>query len=227
MRGVGATLGLTGLLLWPAWAAAQPSGTIRGRVTVQPVPPPTSLKVTTDQAVCGLSVPDESLLVDPAGGLAHAVITVRGVRAPAPETPAVVTNRQCRFVPHVLVARPGSTLRLTSDDKTLHTTHAYSGDGQSLFNIALPLPGLTITRPLPRAGLIRLGCDAHPWMRGFVVVTDELAAVSGPDGRFVLEGVPAGPQELRLWHELLGEARQSAIVPPGGAVEVTFALNRP
>jgi hypothetical protein len=40
-------------------------------------------------------------------------------------------------------------------------------------------------------------------MRGYLYVTDELAAVSGADGRFRLEGVPAGTHELRIWHEAL------------------------
>lgn len=225
-------LGLVALAMWAASAgaagwAAQPTGTIRGMVTVSPVPPPAILKTTTDQAICGLAVPDDSLFVDPKGGLAHAVIIVTGAKAPA-GTPAVaVTNRQCRFHPHIVLARPGSSLTITSDDKTLHTTHAYTADNQSLFNVALPLPGLKITRPLPRSGIVRLGCDAHPWMKGFVIVTDELAAVSGPDGRFVIEGVPAGSYDLRLWHERLGEARQPVTVPAGGTVEVTFALKSP
>ncbi len=227
MRVLAASAGLVGLLLSPNGHAGQPTGTIRGVVTVAPVPPPASLKVTTDQAICGLTVPDDSLLVDAAGGLAHAVITVRGMKGPATAAPPVVTNRQCRFVPHVLVARPGSSLTITSDDKTLHTTHAYTPDNESLFNIALPLPGLKLTRPLPRAGPVRLGCDAHPWMRGFIVLTEELAAVTGVDGRFVLDDVPAGARELHLWHERLGEARQSVTVPPGGTVEVSFALKAP
>lgn len=229
MKRLSAASRMTAIVLWSGWviAAGQPTGTIRGRVTVSPVPPPAVLTVTTDQTTCGSTVPDDSLLVDAQGGLAHAVVTVRGVKSPAPAQGPVVTNRQCRFVPHVAVARPGASLTITSDDRTLHTTHAYTADNQSLFNIALPIPGLKIVRPLPRAGLVRLGCDAHPWMRAFVVVTDELAAVSAPDGSFVLEGVPAGTQELRLWHERFGEARQSVVVTAGAAVEVVFALKAP
>jgi plastocyanin len=175
-----------------------------------------------DQAICGHQVADESLMVDQAGGVAHAVAILAGVTAGSSTGPAVV-NHECRFVPHVQVAAPGAKLTVTSDDKTLHTTHAYAEDGRSLFNIAIPFPGLTITRPIERAKVVRLACDTHPWMRGFIVVTGERAVVTGSDGRFQFDEVPAGTYEIRVWHERLTSPAQKVSVTSGGTAEVTFA----
>ena len=62
----------------------------------------------------------------------------------------------------------------------LHTTNAQLENGRTLFNVALPMPGINITKPIGAAGTVRLSCNTHPWMRGWMMVTDEAAAVAAP-----------------------------------------------
>lgn len=205
-------------------SGASQTGTIRGVVNMASAPPPATLKVTTDHKTCGQDVPDESLVVGSGGGVAHAVVTLVGVKTPASAAAPTVSNRECRFVPHVQVAPPGSTLAITSDDKTLHTTHAYADANRTLFNVAIPMPGLTIKRPLDARGVVRLGCDSHPWMRGYVVVTNDMAVATAADGTFAIERVPAGTHELRVWHERLTGASERVTVAAGGAADVTIVL---
>jgi plastocyanin len=216
-----ATVAAVGHLL-PIAAQQAGTGTITGRVTTkaQPAAPVT---VQVDQPVCGTSQPDPSLVTSADGGVAWAVILTTGVKGPSRSAPSV-TNRQCRFDPHVQVASPGATLSMESADQTLHTTHAYGDSERSLFNIAIPIPGLKITKPLERAAAVRLGCDTHPWMRGYIVLSDDLSAVSDQSGSFTLSGVPAGTRELRIWHEKLKAAPQSVTVTAGGTAEVSFVL---
>ncbi len=177
-----------------------------------------------DQPVCGERVPDETVVADGSGGVANAVITVGGVPWPTGSTAAVVTNEGCRFVPHVQIVHLGGTVEITSADATLHTTHAYDDRNRTFFNVAIPVPGLRIQRRLPRAGIVRLECDSHVWMRGYLVVTEDMTTTTGLDGRFRLTGVPAGTYELSVWHEQLQATSQTVTVSPGTTADVTFGL---
>lgn len=228
----GAGAALIALAVMCAWSmgrqplAAQATGTIRGIVRMAAPSASATVNVTVDQKVCGTTQPDERLVTSASGGVAYAVIVLEGVKAsgPAQGAEVQVVNEKCRFVPHVQVARPGARFKVGSADDTLHTTHAYAEDNSTLFNVAIPIPGLTVSRTLPKAGTVRLACDTHPWMRGFVVVTDNRAAVSSADGRFELAAVPPGIYTLRVWHEQLKPAAQQVTITPGGTAEVTITL---
>ena len=137
-----------------------------------------------------------------------------------------MVNEGCRFVPRVQLARPGAPTRTLSKDPLLHTTNAQQDGGRTLFNVGLPVPNLVVARPLNGAGLVRLTCNTHTWMRGYIVVTDEMAVVTGADGRFQLAGVPPGTYELRVWHEMLKAAPIKVTVTSGGTADVKLALTR-
>ena len=201
------------------------SGTITGIATTS-VPAMRPLRVTMDMKVCGSEVPDDTVAVGTAGGLANVVVTLTGVKAKTPYPDPQVTNDKCRFLPRVQLARPGAPTRTTSHDALLHTTNAQQDGGRTLFNVGLPVPNMVVTRPLGGPGLVRITCNTHQWMRGFIMVTDNIAAVTGPDGGFTLTGVPPGTYELTVWHELLKAAPVKVTVAAGGKASVTLALAR-
>jgi len=214
---------LAGVVM-PSRVAAQ-AGTITGTVTTA-VAAPRPLRVTMDMKVCGSELPDESVVVGTAGALANAVVTLTGVKVTSPYPEPSVTNEKCRFLPRVQLARPGAPTKTTSKDALLHTTNAQQDGGRTLFNVGLPVPGMVVTRPLNGAGLVRITCNTHTWMRGFIVVTDDMAAVSGADGRFQLTGVPPGTYELKVWHETLKTAPLKVTVKAGATSAVTIAMAR-
>lgn len=202
--------------------AVQSPGRITGVVTTT-APASGSARVTIDQQVCGNAILDETIVRDAAGRVANAVVTLTGVRghnAPA----AGVLNDKCRFSPHVQIVRPEATMTTSSTDPMLHTTHAQTPAGRSIFNVALPVPGIKITKTVGGAGVLRLSCNSHPWMRGWIVVTDELSAVTGGDGAFTLPNVPPGTYELRIWHEALSAAPQKVTVSAGQTAKASFVL---
>jgi hypothetical protein len=213
---------LGALLLSVTFVHAQ-TGSITGVVTatakgLAPV------RVTIDQKVCGNELPDQAIVLDPQGHLAFAVVTLAGVKSKTGAAETVVTNEKCAFGPRVQVARPNANVRTTSKDPILHTTNASTENGRTLFNVALPIPGINIVKPVGPAGVVRLSCNTHPWMRGWVVVTDDMAAVTSADGRFTLSDVPPGTYELRVWHEALKGAPQKITVVAGKATDVVFQL---
>ena len=208
----------------PIAAGARQTGRVTGQVTTVASAPLPLLEVTTNQEVCGQTVPDEALLVDAAGGLANAVVTLVGLPARDQETVPVVSNEGCRFRPRVLVLRPGGEVQVTSADQVLHTSHAYADDDRSLFNVAIPMPGITITRQITGKGIIRLVCDTHTWMRGYIVATDDRSVVTASDGSFIVEDVPPGTYEVRVWHERLASPPQTVTVAAGASAPVTVAM---
>jgi plastocyanin len=224
MNGRFVWLALVVLGAWfPPEGAAQGTGSVTG-VAITAVPAPRPVRVSFDQKVCGAELPDASIQVNGAGRLANAVVTLTGVKAKAPARVAPVINEKCAFVPRVQVVAPAGTVKTSSKDAVLHTTVVQTADGRQLFNVALPVPGLELTKTLPAAGVLRVGCSTHQWMRGWIIATDELSAVTAADGTFTLPDVPPGTYQLRVWHEALKGATQTVTVAAGKATTVTFDL---
>ena len=202
--------------------AAGQTGVITGTITTT-AKGAAPVRVTIDQKVCGNELPDESIVVDAQGHLANAVVILTGVKRPGNAEP-LVTNEKCRFGPRVQIVRPNANVKTTSKDAVLHTTQAQLDNGKVVFNVALPVPGISLTKPVGSTGPVRLSCNTHPWMRGWMIVTDEAAAVTGADGAFRIDNVPPGTYELRVWHEALKGAPQKITVVAGKPTVVNFKL---
>ncbi len=214
-------LGILGTVACATLAQAQ-TGSVTGTITttakgLAPV------RVTIDQKVCGGELPDRSVVVDAQGRLANAVVVLTGLKRMAPAE-SIVTNDKCSFAPRVQIVRPNGTVKTTSKDPILHTTNAQSENGRTLFNVALPITGLTISKPIGAAGTVRLMCNTHPWMRGWMVVTDDAAAISGADGRFSIDNVPPGTYQLRIWHESLKSAPRKITVMAGKPIDISIPM---
>src|SRR5262249_36903414 len=88
------------------------------------------------------------------------------------------------------------------------------------FDLGLYRSGASREKKFEEPGLVRVYCNIHPQMVGFVMIVDsDFAAVTGPDGSFRFEGVPPGSHVVRVWHEEAGEtppaeARAGATPPP-------------
>jgi hypothetical protein len=75
------------------------------------------------------------------------------------------------------------------------------------------------------SSIVKFKCDVHPWMTGYVAVTDHpFFAVTGDDGSFTIPNVPAGTYTIEAWHERFGsttaDVKVSADKP--GAVDLTL-----
>lgn len=210
-------------------------GTVVGRV-VYPDAPETArqLPVRINRAVCGKKpIFAEDLLVAPDGGLAHAVVHVDGATevsdAAPPETPHL-EQKGCVFGPHVQSATRGAILDIGNSDAVIHNVHALI-EGRTIFNLAMPIPGIRVKRTLTQTGVMSIRCDSgHDWMSAYILVfSHALHSTSDRNGAFRIEGVPVGHHRIRAWHERLGERTVEVEVKDGEAtqVEISFGPNDP
>lgn len=210
--------------------AAEGSGTgiITGRILVTDPPPPHGEHpVTRDQEICGDRMPDERLVIAEDGALGNAVVSLLGASrdgAPGHADRPRVTSAGCRFVPHVLAMEVGQKLEVVNGDPLIHRTHAKLDGMKTVFDVALQVQNQKIPRRIEAPGILELECDAgHAWESAWVLAFDHpWFAVTGPDGAFRIEGVPAGRHTVRAWHEELGTQDLQVTVPAGGAVRLEF-----
>jgi hypothetical protein len=206
-------------------------GTIKGRVVFHGSPPPLKMIIPTkDQEVCGGIREEPQIVLGENQGVQNAVVFLKDVQTgktwgqPA-KTPDL-TNLKCDFVPHVQVVPVGSDLEIISVDSVLHATHGFLGK-RTVFSVTLPNQGDRVKRPLKKAGIVRVECDAHGWMLGWIYVADNpYATVTAQDGTFTITDVPPGAYTLVVWQEYMGLTETPVTVKAKDAVSVKIELKK-
>jgi hypothetical protein len=180
-------------------------GTVTGVVRFVGTPPRLEpIAVNKNRDVCGEHKPSEALVVGPGGGVRGSVVMIAGVtRGKKAKGDVIVDNHRCQFVAHVSATTVGQRVHVKNSDPILHNTHGFLGK-PTVFNLALPNKEqvIDITKRLTRPGVIRLLCDAHPHMFGWLVVHDSpYVTVTDDQGAFRIDGVPPGTWKVTMWHE--------------------------
>jgi plastocyanin len=216
----------------PAATAPPPTGNavIQGTVKLNGTPPEMAMTKRDADPFCAKTpTKEEEVVVGPAGGLSNVVVRITdgasGHYEP-PSTPAMLDQSACMYRPRVQAILAGQTISIRNGDQTLHNVHGYKG-ASTLFNQA-EIPGLPpIARKIGDAGdILKFKCDVHPWMTGYVVVNaNPFFAVTGPDGRFKITGVPAGKYTLSAWQERYGAKTTEVTVAADKPTEVSFAYD--
>lgn len=204
---------------------------VSGRVVLSGAPPANEKVTMTTDPFCAGHNPGETELpafaVGPDGALANVLLrVVEGVEGvyPPPATPARLDQKGCAYAPRVLALMTGQPLDIVSSDDTLHNVHAAAKENRP-FNLGMTGPGARHTRTFEKPEIVPFRCDVHPWMRAWVaVVPHPFFAVTGPDGRWAITGLPAGAYTVEAWHERLPAQTFSVTVTEGGAAahDVTF-----
>jgi hypothetical protein len=213
---------VSGAAMWlAATAGAQGGGTIEADVKYNGAPVVEKLKVNKDTEKCGTEAMIEKVVVGGNKGLANAVVSVPGAKG-ATKAKAVLDQHGCKFVPHVVVMQPGE-LEVKNSDDILHNLHTYSTANPSI-NKAQPKFKKTMTEKLEKPEFVKVTCDVHSWMLGWVAVVPGPAGVTDKDGVAKIENVPAGKQKVEVWHETLGKMEKEVDVKAGGVTKVSFEM---
>ena len=204
------------------------AGTITGEVKfIDGAAKLSPVKVTKDQDYCGDTLPNETYLVDPNGGLKNVVVFLDALQAATPVDPQkdnIIENTGCQYVPRVLAMRKGERLRVRNNDPKLHIPHSYLNE-RTVFMLSLPFKNtiLDATQKIRDVGILKLVCDTHAWMLGFVHVFDHsFFAVTDDKGAFTISNVPPGNYTLKAWHEHAGVRSQEIVISDTADIRAYF-----
>jgi hypothetical protein len=184
-------------------------GTISGTVKWSgPVPRRLAVPINKDPQICD---PDskktadlERLILGPEGGVANTIVYLKNISTGKPlllpEQRRHLDQKQCHYIPHILLVPQNAVLSMQSSDATLHTVHM---DGAATFNLPFPFVNRVTTRTMSTLGLVHLRCNGgHVWMNAeMMVVPHPYYAVTDESGRFELTDVLPGTYQIVAWHE--------------------------
>jgi hypothetical protein len=204
-------------------------GTIAGKVVFLGDVPIKKIIPTKDTAVCGAPREEPLILVGADHAVQNAVVylveVAKGKAWAEPGKLPELNNIKCAFEPAVQVM-PAGMLEVVNKDPVLHNTHGYYGK-RTAFNMALPNLDQRIPAELKRAGEVRVDCDAHGWMEGWVYVVDNpYFAITGADGKFSIADVPSGAYTLVAVQPYAGPIEQPITVTEGQATDLTVELKK-
>jgi plastocyanin len=207
----------------PGRVDAQGGGTIEVEVKYNGPAQVETLKVNKDTEQCGKEAKVEKVVVGGNKGLANAVASVAGAKGQPTAKKAVIDQKGCKFVPHVVAMTPGE-IDILNSDGVLHNIHTYSTANPSI-NKAQPKFKKTMTEKLDKPEFVKITCDVHSWMLGWVAVMPHpYFGVTNESGVAKIENAPAGKQTVEVWHETLGKATKEVEVKPGATTKVTIEM---
>jgi hypothetical protein len=209
----------------PGPAGAQGGGTIEAAVTYAGAPVVEKLKVNKDTEKCGTEAMIEKVVVGGNKGLANAVVSVPGAKGAPKAMKVTVDQHGCKFVPHVTAMTPGE-LELKNSDDILHNIHTYSTANPSI-NKAQPKFKKVMTEKFEKPEIIKLTCDVHSWMLGWVaVMPNPFFGVTDANGVAKIENVPPGKYTVEAWHETLGKQTKEVEVKAGQTAKVAIEMKK-
>jgi len=208
------------------------AGDVTGSVTFDgAAPKPSRVRMDADK-VCARAHKDvvmsEEAIVNANGTLKNVLVYVKdGLKVkkfPTPKTKLKFDQHGCMYSPHVLAVQTGQEVEVVNSDPTLHNVHSLSTKNTA-FNVAQPKQGMILTKTFDQSEIFKVKCEVHTWMGAYMGVFEHpFFAVTGDDGSFKLEKLPAGEYTLEAWHEKYGTQTMKVTVDKSGTATANFTF---
>jgi len=204
-----------------AAAPQSTSGVIRGRVQFVGRAAPE----TPRPAVGALGTSEHTPAVDRARSVVYLDAVLRRAFEELPAGRVRMDQRNEQFVPRLLAITVGTIVQFDNHDTKFHNVFSLSKTHP--FDLGRNPPGKSGAERFERPGLVRVFCDIHSHMSGYIwVFSHPYFAVTDTDGRYVINAVPPGGYTLMVWSELGAAQPRRVTVTDGGTTEIDFDLSR-
>ena len=209
-------------------------GSISGKVSFSgQAPAPVIFKIAKDNDVCGSGNRSIEYVRVNNGGLADVVVYLdkvkQGKAFDDSQKDAKILQKGCEFQPYIQIMQNDNNAAIINEDPVLHNIHTYEIIGKAkktVMNISQPDKG-TINKnvKLKRGVAMKIECDAHEFMHGFVYVAkNPYYARVADDGTYTIDNIPAGSYKVMAFHGTLGTRKGKATVTAGAAQTVDFGF---
>jgi hypothetical protein len=163
-----------------------------------------------DGAVCGASVPNQTLVVDSGSrGIANILVFPRKVSRifdeykAAPPKPLEFDQKGCLFLEHVTAVWIKDPMLMKNSDPVSHNINMSPPNNQPYNSSIAGGESSTYQFTAPLTAPVEATCSIHNWMKAYVLArNDPYFSVTKPDGKFEIANLPAGEElEFQVWHE--------------------------
>ncbi len=216
----------------PAFASGNITGTIKFEGTA---PKAKVIRMDAD-AMCLAKQKDavysQTFVLGEGGTLGNVFVYVKSglgnMQYPVPSEPAVLDQKGCTYLPHVMAVRVGQKVKFLNPDGTLHNVHAVCKVNPE-FNAAMPNFRTEMEKVFNKPEMMfQIRCDVHPWMSAWMaVMSHPYFTITKKDGQFALTDLPSGTYEIEAWHEKLGTQTAKVTVINGANEKIDFTFSAP
>ncbi len=210
-------------------------GTVSGTIHLSgKAPAPVKIDMSMDP-VCSITGGDnfaEQYVVHD-GKLANVYVYIKSgppaamsATAPIP-APVVMDQIGCKYVPHVIALLRGGSVEFRSSDGTMHNIHTMPTGGNPTIDISQGPKGTPQIKQFNQPEeMMPVRCNNHPWMNAFINVSaTPFFSVTDAEGRFSIDGLPAGTYTLGAVHEKMGEQTITVTVEPKRTAKADFSFS--
>jgi plastocyanin len=205
-------------------------GTIAGKVTYTGTPAKMKPIDMSKEPTCAKQhatpVMTQNVTTGPGNSLQWVVVYISAgdQGSTAPSQAVKYEQKGCEYMPHVLPLQVSQQLQIFNDDQTSHNIHPLAKVNPE-WNKSQPAGSPPIDTKYDKAEFIPVKCNIHPWMHGyFVVLNTSHYSVTGEDGSFSLQGLPAGKYTVTAWQEQYGTQTQDVTIAGSESKSINFVF---
>lgn len=148
---------------------------------------------------------------------------VAGHPAPKPAKKYQMVQENYEFKPSTLIIPVHASVEFPNRDPEFHNVFSYSKIKR--FDLGRYHQGESKTVEFPKAGIGKVYCEIHEWMRAAIIVVENpFYAMADKDGNYIIENIPKGTYELLVWKMDHKQASEKVTIPASGTVELNFSL---